>query len=87
MKQLYETGDQVVINCDDRVIYTIVLIYGEGRSATCSYLDTKTNTDQELSIPIVALTKYVTKALPVAEKGKAIVKKDISNNHFMQMYM
>ena len=59
MADVIVIGDLVVINLDDSIVYTVLSIYGTGfRSAMCSYTDKADSCVKELSIPLVALTRY-----------------------------
>ena len=55
-KKSFEAGEEVVLISDDSIKYVIQSVYGNG-NAICKYLDVKTNSYMELSIPLVALIK------------------------------
>ena len=53
-KKSLKEGDEVVLICDDSIIYTILTVYGNAHTI-CKYTDPKTRKPMEISIPLVAL--------------------------------
>ena len=53
-------GDLVVLICDDAIKYTILSVYGNNNEHTiCGFYDTKSQEIKELSVPAIALKKYI----------------------------